>query len=74
MKLNQEHKEIRVVKVPLEGFIATLVELYELGIEYIDLVVTPNVLQDSIQIHIRDDAKPKQKKLTEDDIAQLLKY
>jgi hypothetical protein len=70
MKLNQENKQVRIVNVSLKGFIATLMELYDLGAEYIDLVVSPDVLQDNIQIHIREQSKKR--KLTEDDIYQLI--
>ena len=50
MKLNRRHKEIRIVDVSVEGLMATLMELHEIGAEYIDLVLTPDDMQDQIGI------------------------
>lgn len=44
----------RFVKLPLDGFIKQLVELYEMGVDYVDLVGESDVMQDFIEIHFTD--------------------
>ena len=74
MRTRDDDKEVRVVKVPLQEFIANLMQAYTAGANYIDLVITKDDVQDMIGIHIRDDkpAPKKIKKLTEEDINELL--
>lgn len=45
----------RFVKLPLDGFIKQLVELYEMGVDYVDLVGESDTLQDYIEIHFTND-------------------
>ena len=45
----------RFVKLPLDGFIKQLVELYEMGVDYVDLVGESDVMQDYIEIHFTDE-------------------
>ena len=74
MRTRDDDKEVRVVKVPLQEFIANLMQAYTAGADYIDLVITKDEMQDMIGIHIRND-KPvvkEIKKLTEEDINELL--
>ena len=43
-------QELRLRKIPLEAFLDALLELYNEGLDYIDLVGTPNSVQDTIGI------------------------
>lgn len=43
-------QELRLRKIPLEAFLDTLLELYNEGLDYIDLVGTPDEKQDTIGI------------------------
>lgn len=45
----------RFVKLPLNSFIETLVDLYERGVDYVDLVGESDSLQDFIEIHFCDE-------------------
>ena len=45
----------RFVKLPLDGFIKQLVELYEMGVDYVDLVGESDTLQDYIEIHFTNE-------------------
>jgi len=43
-------QELRLRKIPLEAFLDALLELYNEGLDYIDLVGTPDSVQDTIGI------------------------
>jgi hypothetical protein len=43
-------QELRLRKIPLESFLDALLELYNEGLDYIDLVGTPDSVQDTIGI------------------------
>lgn len=43
-------QELRLRKIPLEAFLDALLELYNEGLDYIDIVGTPNSVQDTIGI------------------------
>jgi hypothetical protein len=45
----------RFIKLPLDGLIKQLVELYEMGVDYVDLVGESDVMQDYIEIHFTDE-------------------
>lgn len=45
----------RFVKLPLDSFIKQLVDLYEKGVDYVDLVGESDVIQDYIEIHFKED-------------------
>lgn len=72
------NSEVIVRKVELESFIDTLVYLYDGGVEFVDLIVKPNSIQDNIGIVVRQEyALPQEEEefngpLTEDDINQLI--
>jgi len=42
--------EVRLQKIPLKVFLDTLLDLYHFGVEYIDIVGTPDKEQDVIGI------------------------
>jgi hypothetical protein len=45
----------RFVKLPLHSFIQQLVDLYEMGVDYVDLVGESNVIQDYLEIHFTNE-------------------
>ena len=65
-------REMKIVKIPLKDFIDTLMEAYAMGAQLIDITVTKNTDQDIIGITIREDYTKKVKKLTQEDINELL--
>ena len=69
---DSKYNETRIVKIPLEEFIASLMSVYTSGIRFVDLIVTRDALQDQVTIVVREDV-PAEKKLTENDINDLLR-
>lgn len=53
MENNEEEGMMMLEKIPLGEFIDILVDLFDKGADYIDLVGTPNIKQDGIQIIVR---------------------
>ena len=47
--------EVRLQKIPLKVFLDTLLDLYHFGVEYIDIVGTPDAEQDVIGIMYNKD-------------------
>ena len=45
----------RFVKLPLDSFIEQLVGLYEMGVDYVDLVGESDSIQDYIEIHFTNE-------------------
>ena len=50
---NQNNNEVRLNKIPLKLFIDTLMDVYNSGADFIDLVGKPDIEQDSIGIIVR---------------------
>lgn len=50
-----EKKEIRLRKIPLQSFLDALIEIYNMGVDYIDIVGTPDEIQDTIGIMFSND-------------------
>jgi hypothetical protein len=48
-------KEVKLQKIPLERFIDILVDLWENGADFIDIIGIPNVDQDSINIAVKEE-------------------
>jgi len=44
---------INLQKIPLENFIDTLIDLYDRGADYIDILASPNPHQDIMSIIVR---------------------
>lgn len=53
-------QELRLRKIPLEQFLDALLELYNKGLDYIDLVGTPDSVQDTIGIMFTKDYMNKE--------------
>lgn len=45
-----EKKEIKLRKIPLQAFLDVLVDLYNSGLDYIDIVGIPDEIQDTIGV------------------------
>lgn len=73
MMTQDNDKEMKIVKIPLQDFIDTLLEIQSMGAHLIDLTVTKNTERDIIGITIREDYTKVPAKLTDEDINELLK-
>lgn len=48
--MGEENNEMRIRKVPLESFIDILADLYDKGVDYVDIIGLLNDSQDGIMI------------------------
>lgn len=71
----------RFVKLPLDSFIKTLVDLYEKGVDYVDLVGESDTIQDYIEIHftneyispeMKGNFEEEENKLSDEDLNQII--
>ena len=81
---NQDKNEVRLNKIPLQVFIDALMDVYNSGADFIDLVGKPDEEQDVVGIIVRmeymateeereEDAEKKLNvKLSDEDLNQLL--
>lgn len=83
-----ENREVKIEKIPLDKLIDTLVDLYNRGVDYVDVVGVPGKEFDRMGISFTRDymteqgiknfegldleVEIKESKLTDDDINQLL--
>ena len=51
----ENKQEVTLKKIPLKLFIEVLTDAWNKGADYIDIIGTPNELQDNIGIAIRED-------------------
>lgn len=72
MTAHDNDKEMKIVKIPLKDLIDTLMDAYAMGARLIDLTVTKNVERDILGITIREGYTKNVKKLTDEDINELL--
>lgn len=47
---NNEQKKVILKKIPLEIFLDVLMEIYEQGVDYVDIVGIPDEIQDTIGV------------------------
>lgn len=52
--MENNNENVRLNKIPLLIFIEALQDIYQMGVDYVDLVGTNNVDQDVIAIHYND--------------------
>jgi hypothetical protein len=66
--------DIVLKKIPLLPFINSLMEIYNDGADFVDIIGEHNFFQDSIGIMVKEDyfAKPSSRKLTSSDINELI--
>lgn len=74
----EEKKQIRLHKIPLGPFLDALLELYNEGLDYIDLVGTPDDQQDTIGImftqeYMSKEMRDKYKEIADEVIDELEK-
>lgn len=50
-----EKQPVRFQKIPLEGFIDLLMELYQRGANYVDILGIPDEVQDVVSVVVRDE-------------------
>ena len=48
--MEQNNKRVILRKIPLEIFIDVLMEIYEQGVDYVDIVGIPDEIQDTIGV------------------------
>ena len=51
----ENNNEVTLRKIPLKIFLEVLTDAYNRGADYIDIIGTPNELQDNIGIAIKED-------------------
>jgi hypothetical protein len=56
----KDKNQIRLHKIPLGPFLDALLELYNEGLDYVDLVATPDEQQDTIGIMFTQDYMSKE--------------
>lgn len=83
--MEENNKMITLQKIPLKRFLDTLQEIYNQGADYIDISGIPDVEQDIIGIHVREDYMSEEEEdfefddeesnpsdLSDDDLNQLI--
>jgi hypothetical protein len=73
-----DKEQVRFKKIHLDSFIKQLAALYEMGVDYVDLVGMNNVEQDYIEMHFTNDyMTPELRKeigeqLSDEDLNQII--
>jgi len=57
-----ENKEVRLRKIPLQAFLDVLVDLYNSGLDYIDIVGKPDEIQDTIGVMFSNEYMSKEQR------------
>lgn len=72
-------KELRLNKIPLKLFLEALADIYNRGVEYVDIIGSPGEEQDSIGLAIKkeyfsepEEEEEEKKDLSEEDLNQLI--
>ena len=68
-------KKLMLRKIVLEDFINVLIDIYEKGADYIDLVAMPDDVEDTLIIQVMQDylrEEEEQHDITKDDIEDLI--
>lgn len=74
----ERSNEIRLKKIPLRAFLEALTDIYERGVDYVDIIGVPGEEQDSIGISVKEDyfAKDEDEEeegpLSDEDLNQLI--
>jgi hypothetical protein len=80
----EKPKELTITKIPLKSFVDVLIGLYNKGVDYIDMVVTPGEVQDNLEISFTKEYMTKEtitleeeeptlnNDLSEEDLTQLI--
>ena len=78
-------KTLLLKKIHLQSFIGMLLSLYDDGIDFVDIEGRPNIMQDHLVIHVKEDyfcseeemeyedeQQPSYKRLSQEDIDKLI--
>ena len=68
MEKSNDDRVVELRKIPLEGFILTLQDIYDRGADYIDIVAKPDVDQDVISIVIKPEYIDPENNYFEEDL------
>ena len=77
----ERSNEIRLKKIPLRVFLEALTDIYERGVDYVDIIGVPGEEQDSIGISVKEDYyapgadspwEDEKKDLSDEDLNQLI--
>ena len=72
----KSESEIVVIKIPLEVLIQNLINVFNSGMDYVDIIVTSTPFQDHIGIVIREEYFSQEereiKKLSDEDLNELM--
>lgn len=83
----EKNNEVRLKKIPLFIFLEALTDIYNRGVDYVDIIGVPGEEQDSIGISVKEeyfsnseeeeeegggDAKPSKDFLSDEDLNQLI--
>jgi len=60
-------KEVTIKKIHLDAFIQALVNIYNSGADYIDIVAIPNTENDKIKIVVKDEYMSEEEEDEEDE-------
>ena len=63
----ERHNEIRLKKIPLRVFLEALTDIYERGVDYVDIIGVPGEEQDSIGISVKEEYFAKEEEEDNDD-------
>jgi RNA recognition motif-containing protein len=71
--MENKDNQVRLRKIPLNVFIQALTEIYNNGVDYVDLIGTPDEEQDTIGIAFCDEYLSKEEEIddTEENIDDL---
>lgn len=68
---NKDSNQVRLKKIPLGVFIQALMDIYNTGVDYVDIIGVPGEEQDTIGIAFCDEYLSKEEEETEEDIEDL---
>ena len=66
-------KEVRLRKIPLNVFIQALMDVYNTGVDYIDIIGKPDEEQDTIGIAFCEEYMSKEEETNEEDLKEQIK-
>ena len=73
----ERSNEVRLKKIPLRAFLEALTDIYERGVDYVDIIGVPGEEQDSIGISVKEEYFAKEEddddnSLSDSDLNQLI--
>lgn len=73
----ENNNELRLKKIPLKPFLEALTDIYNRGVDYVDIIGTSGDEQDSIGIAIKEEyfsepEEEEEKDLSDEDLNQLI--